>query len=211
MDRPTRVLIVDDHPLLTAGLAATVEQTPGFASPHVAGSVAEARSILSGAAFDVVVSDVRLPDGTGFEVLEDALGHSPAPAVLMLSSFDIQQYPQVASQHGASGFLLKTAPAEAVIEAIRVIAAGGLAFDRHLLRGDTARWKSPTTREAQIVAGVVAGRSNDEIAGDLGISRKTVEAHLSKLFVRCGVATRTELALRAEREGWLDLPPTPTS
>lgn len=64
-----------------------------------------------------------------------------------------------------------------------------------------------STLDLGIVAGLVAGRSNDEIAGDLGIARKTIETHLTRLFAAFGVASRTELAVRAEREGWLDVPP----
>jgi DNA-binding NarL/FixJ family response regulator len=193
-----RLLLVDDHPLVTAGLAATLGQEDGFASPTLADSVAQAVAFLESTSFDVVVSDVRLSDGTGFDVLERAIKLPSPPAVPLLSSFDIPQYAEAAYDRGASGFMLKTAPSEDVVGAIRRISAGSPVFDLRAAGSAPSRWRPLTVREGQVVAGVINGRSNDEIAGDLSISRKTVEAHLSKLFARAGVMTRTELALRAE-------------
>jgi DNA-binding NarL/FixJ family response regulator len=103
---------------------------------------------------------------------------------------------------GASGFVLKTAPIAELVEAIRRAAAGGLAF------GVRPIGLAPifTAREREVVALVVEGRSNDEIGVALGITSKTVEAHLRRLFDRLGLQSRTELATRALREGWLEIP-----
>ena len=99
--------------------------------------------------------------------------------------------------------MLKTAPLAELLDAIRRVAAGGLAFSVRPGARATVRL---TTRELDVVRLVVEGRSNDEIGAALGIGTKTVETHLARLFERFGVASRTELATRALREGWLDVP-----
>jgi DNA-binding NarL/FixJ family response regulator len=111
---------------------------------------------------------------------------------------------------GASGFLLKTAAASEIVDAIVEIAAGGLAFTPSQLRSArSAAWAPLTQREHRVLEGVLRGRSNDELAGDLGLSRKTIEAHLSRLFARYGVMTRTELAVYVQESAILDLPMAP--
>jgi two-component system response regulator DesR len=126
----------------------------------------------------------------------------------MLSSFDTPQYIDAAQRLGAAGFLLKTTPTDEILAAVRRVNAGGSAFPLDLVRsGAQSPWKPLTPRERDVLAGLMRGRSNDEIAAELGISRKTVEAYLSRLFARAGALSRTELAVRAERERWLDMPP----
>ncbi len=120
----------------------------------------------------------------------------------MLSSFATTQYVATAQRLGAAGYLLKTEPTDTIIAAIRAIAAGGTVFGP--FPGSQDREFTLTPREREVVGAVVSGQTNDEIAGHLGITRKGVEAHLSRLYERAGVASRTELAIRAEREAWLD-------
>jgi len=129
------------------------------------------------------------------------------PAVIVLSSFLTPQYISAAITLGASGFLLKTAPTEEILAAIGVVAEGRLAFSAEQLRASrSAAWAPLTAREHEVIEGVMAGRSNDELSADLGLARKTVEAYISRLFVRFNVATRTELGILAEREQILALP-----
>jgi DNA-binding NarL/FixJ family response regulator len=99
--------------------------------------------------------------------------------------------------------VVKTAPVAELVDAIRRAAAGGLAFGR---RPAAAAAASLTAREREVVGLVVDGRSNDEVGAALGITTKTVEGHLRRLFDRLGVQSRTELATRALREGWLEVP-----
>ena len=101
--------------------------------------------------------------------------------------------------------MLKTAPVAELVDAIRRAAAGGLAFGVRPGRGGAVARLS--VRELDVVRLVVDGKSNDEIAGRLGIGAKTVESHLRRLFERFDIASRTELATRALREGWLEVPP----
>lgn len=201
-----RLLVVDDHPLVLQGLAGALVGVEDLAIVARATTCAEARRLLAREAVDVALVDVRLPDGSGLELLRE-MRETGGPACLVLSSFESTQYIAAAVDLGASGYLLKTAPIESVIAAVRTAASGGTAFTLDQLR--IAR-ESPTSRltglEGRIVGLVVRGRSNGEIARDLHIATKTVEGYLTRLFARHGVASRTELALRAEREGWLDVP-----
>ncbi len=100
--------------------------------------------------------------------------------------------------------MLKTAPLAELVDAIGRVAAGGLAF---MVRPRTSGRSHLTAREHDVVRLVTDGRSNDEIGATLGIGSKTVETHLSRIFERFGISSRTELAARAVREGWLDVPP----
>jgi DNA-binding NarL/FixJ family response regulator len=121
------------------------------------------------------------------------------PAVVVLTSYDYPQYADAALRLGASGFVVKTAPTAELLDAIRRAAAGGLAYG---VRPGTGVLLS--AREREVLRLVVDGASNDEIGARLGISSRTVESHLRRLFERLSVASRTELAGRALREGWLE-------
>ena len=122
---------------------------------------------------------------------------------MILSSWDRPQYAAAAFKRGAAGYLLKDAPLVEIVAAIHKSAAGGLAFQARQLSSLRAV-RTLTSREVEVVRLVADGLSNDEIAAKLGIARKTVEAYLTKLFEKWGFTTRTELAVWAEREGWLD-------
>jgi DNA-binding NarL/FixJ family response regulator len=197
-----RVAVVDDHPIVTEGLALALGQTPEIEVAWTAGSIDAARSALAeDSSVDVVLLDVRLPDGSGLDLLPGR--REAIPAYLVLSSWDRPQYAAAAFRRGAAGYLLKVAPLPEIVAAIHTAAAGGLAFEARQL--DSVRTtRTLTSREIDIVRLVAEGFSNDEVAVRLGIARKTVEAYLSKLFERWGFTTRTELAIWAEREGWLD-------
>jgi len=198
---PIRVAIVDDHPVVRAGTAAIVREAPDLALVGMAATLEEARPLLDRAAVDVLLLDLRLGQDFGLSVFEGA-GDS-LPAIVVATSYDYPQYVEAALRLGAVGYVLKTAPVNDLLEAIRRAALGKLSFDLRPVAG--ARLSS---REREVVAAVVNGSSNDEIASGLGISPKTVESHLRRLFERHGVASRTELATRALRDGWLELPPS---
>lgn len=195
-----RVGIVDDHPLLRDGLAAGLAAQPDLELVWQAASLAEAQQALDRGAADIVIADVRLPDGSGLELLPGA--RPPLrPFILMMSNFDRPHYSRVAFARGAVGFLVKTAPIHEFLQAIRSVAAGGTAFDPgHVPVMIEA---GPSERELDVIQLVVDGYSNDEIASRLDLSRKTVEAYLGRLYERWAASSRTELAVLAEREGWL--------
>lgn len=218
---PIRIAVVDDHPVVRDGTAALLATQPGIEVVGTAGSIDEARGLLTTVDADVVLLDIRLGTDSGLNLLTDNGGEGgergsergsdkhpptdrPRPAIVVVTAYDYPQYAEAALRLGAAGFVLKTAPIAELLDAIRRAAAGGLAFGVRPRSTDRAHLSH---RELDVVGLVVEGRSNDEVATALGIGAKTVETHLARLFERFGIASRTELATRALREGWLDLPP----
>ncbi len=197
-----RVGVIDDHPVVGEGTAAVLRAEDDIEVVGVAASLDAARSagLVDREAVDVLLLDIRLGPDSGLGLLT---GDPGLPAVIVLTAYDYPQYAEAALHLGAAGFVLKTAPLSELLDAIRRVAAGGLAFT--VRPGTTSVRLTP--REHDVVRLVAEGRSNDEIGVGLGIGAKTVETHLARVFERVGVTSRTELAIRAMREGWLDVPP----
>jgi DNA-binding NarL/FixJ family response regulator len=204
---PIRVAIVDDHPLVRDGTAALLAADPGLVVVGTAGSLSDAAPLLDATRVDVLLLDIRLGTESGFDLLtgpgRDEVDGRGRPAIVVVTAYDYPQYTEAALRLGAAGLVLKTAPVSELVDAIRRAAGGGLAFSRRPA-GQAVRL---TPRELDVVRLVVEGRSNDEIGAALGIGTKTVETHLGRVFERLGVSSRTELATRAVREGWLEAPP----
>jgi DNA-binding NarL/FixJ family response regulator len=199
-----RVAIVDDHPVLRDGTAALLAGQPGIEIVGTASSLDEARALVGTTAVDVLLLDIRLGTESGLTLLTRGSGAGPGPAVVVVTAYDYAQYAEAALRLGAAGFVLKTAPLGELVAAVERAAAGGMAFGVRPRPGSAARLSA---RELDVVRLVVDGRSNDEIGTALGIGAKTVESHLRRMFERLDVASRTELATRALREGWLEVPP----
>lgn len=206
-----RVAIVEDHPVVREGTAAILAGQLGITVAGTAGSLGEARALLARIEVDVVLLDIRLGGESGLGLLTstDRPGTGSRrvnrPAIVVLTAYDYPQYADAALRMGAAGFVLKTAPLGELVAAIRLAADGGLAFQ---VRPSGQGAERPTARELDVVRLVVDGRSNDEIGAALGIGTRTVETHLRRLFERFAIASRTELATRALREGWLEIPPS---
>ena len=190
------------------GTAAILGAQPGLEVVGTASSVDEAVELIRREPIDVVLLDIRLGTDSGLRLLQEDLGSSAggraAPAVVVLSAYDYPQYAEAAIRLGAAGYVIKTAPLPELLAAIERAAAGGMAFNVRPGAGTSAHL---TARELDVVRLVVEGHSNDEVGATLGIGAKTVETHLRRLFERFDVASRTELAARALREGWLEIPP----
>jgi DNA-binding NarL/FixJ family response regulator len=200
-----RVGIVDDHPVVAEGTAAVLRAQPDLRVAGIAASLdaAEASRLTDPGTVDVLLVDIRLGTASGLDVLAGDTDRAALPAVIVLTAYDYPQYADAALRLGAAGFVLKTAPVAELLDAIRRVAAGGLAFSARPAAVATRL----TPRERDVVRLVADGRSNEEIGAALGISAKTVETHLARLFERVDVGSRTELATRALREGWLEVPP----
>lgn len=195
-----RLGIVDDHPVVREGTAALLREQPEIEVVAVAGDAETAVPLLADESLDVVLLDIRLGSASGLHLLS-ADGRSAKPAVVVLTAYDYPKYAEAALRMGAVGYVLKSSPFNELLTAIRKAAAGEFVF---AVRPSAHVRLTP--RETAIVSLVVDGRSNDEIGGQLGISARTVETHLRHLFERLAVGSRTELASRALREGWLDVP-----
>jgi DNA-binding NarL/FixJ family response regulator len=193
-----RVAVVDDHPLVREGTAALIDRQDDMKIAGVASSLDELRTILANTEVHVLLLDLRLGDESGFDLLRhESAGRMPA--VVVVTSYDYPQYADAALRLGAAGFVVKTAPTAELLDAIRGAASGGLHFGVRPGNGVAL-----SERERDVLRRVVEGASNDEIGARLGISSRTVESHLRRLFERHDVASRTELAARAIREGWLE-------
>ena len=195
-----RVAIIDDHPVVREGTVALLGAQPGLVMVGAAASLEGAAPLLDPAAVDVLLLDIRLGTDSGLTLLN---GPTPRPAVIVLTAYDYPQYAAAARRMGAAGFVVKTAPIAELVAAIRAAAAGSADFH---CSPDLLAAPPLTRREGEVVRLVADGRSNDEIGVVLGITTKTVEGHLRRLFERLGAQSRTELATRAIREGWLELP-----
>jgi two-component system, NarL family, response regulator DesR len=156
---------------------------------------------------DVLVCDVQLAGrAEGLRVLEYAHGLPGGPAVVLLSGFGQASLIRAAIDRGAAGYLDKGAEVATIVDAIRTVAAGGTVFRSADLAAAREAPRRPTGRELEVIARVVAGSTNAEVAAELGLSEKTVETHLHRLFDRYGVLSRTELAVLAIGEGWTAAP-----
>jgi DNA-binding NarL/FixJ family response regulator len=205
-----RLVVVDDHPAIVAALTAAIGGRSDIEIVGSATTAAAALELVERTAPDIVVCDLWL-DGEpgGLDVLAalSAATWRPAPRVLVLSGFDQPSFLRAAFEGGAAGYLSKASPLDAIVEAILAVARGETRFPAVTLRALRDAPRRPSVREMSAIRLLARGASNDEIAVGLGISIKTVESHLRRLFGRYGVLSRTELAMLAVREGWLGTDP----
>jgi DNA-binding NarL/FixJ family response regulator len=216
-----RVAIADDEALVRMGLRALVEREPDLRLVGEAADGAEALALARSARPDVLLLDVRMPGMDGLEVLR-AVSADPELAgvrVVIVTTFEIDQYVVDALQAGASGFLLKERAPQELVEAVRTVAAGNALLSPSVTRRVVelfAHHLAPTTRpeamaaltdrEREIVAWVATGRSNDEIAEELYLSPATVRTHVGRALTKLGARDRAQLVVLAVRAG-LTLPP----
>lgn len=218
MTPPIRLAIVDDHPAIAGAIEAAADTT-GTARPgpeRTIRVVGTARTPEAGIALvrrvgpdapDVVLCDVQLRAGTdGLAVV--AAARVAGCRAIVLTSFDRSTLMRAAFDRGASGFLHKAAELDQILQAVRTVAAGGTAFSAATLDAARSAPRPPSDREVAVLTELRKGATSDEIGGRLGISSRTVESHLRRLFDRYGVVSRTELAVLAEREGWIDPDPS---
>ena len=194
-----RVGVVDDHPSILAAISAAIAAEPDLTLSGTGRTLDDAVGLLSRS--DVLLCDVQLEGSDGLRVLDAAGRAEPAPAVLLISGHGHHSVIRAAVERGAAGYLDKSAEVGAIIAAVRTVAAGGTVYSAADLADARVAPRNPSDRERQVIAGVVAGRTNGEIAGSLGLSEKTVETHLHRLFDRYAVLSRTELAVLAVEGG----------
>jgi DNA-binding NarL/FixJ family response regulator len=201
-DRTIRVLVVDDHPLFRDGLTGLLSTVDDIEVVGAAGSGDEAVRLCGELAPDVVLMDLTMPGMPGLEATRRIVRDHPAVSVLVLTMVDDDDAVAFALRVGARGYVLKGAVQEEVLAAIRAVAEGGAVFGkgvaRSLLAGRRERYDvALTSREAEVLSQVADGRSNAEIARDLGVSLKTVQNHVANILQKMQVSDRTQAALRA--------------
>jgi len=196
-----RVGVVDDHPAIVDSISRAVDESADLLLVGVGASLDDAVRLLVNV--DVLVCDVQLEGhAEGLALPERARLLPGQPAVLLLSGFGYASVVRAAIEAGAAGYLDKSADTRFVLEAIRTVAAGGTVFRAADLAALRSAPRRPSLRELAVIDGVVSGATNAEVAVRLGVSEKTIESHLHRLFDRYGVLSRTELAVLAVSEGW---------
>ncbi len=195
---------MDDHPSVLDSVARALAADPGIEMVGTAGDEAGALRAIAELDPDVVVCDVQMGgEAAGLRLLE-RFGRRRRPAFLMLSGFDYPALFRAAHERGAAGYLLKTAELSEVVAAVHSVAGGGRAFSSTSMRAIRSAARRPSERELDVLRLVSSGATNEEIAERLVLSLKTVESHLRRMFDRYGVMNRTELAVLALREGWIE-------
>jgi DNA-binding NarL/FixJ family response regulator len=191
-----RLLLIDDHPLVRDGLRARLASVPGVEVVGEAGSAAEAQQQVLLASPTLVLMDVGMRDMNGIDLAALLLSEHPGLLVLMLSMYDNPEYVQRALQAGARGYVLKDAPASEIVAAIQAVAAGGTflspAVSRRLFRNQAPR-PVLSARESQILSGLAKGLSSKQLARDLELSVRTVEAHRQNIKRKLGLEGQAEL------------------
>jgi DNA-binding NarL/FixJ family response regulator len=203
-----RVVLVDDHAMVRRGLEQLLEGTDGIEVVGTAGDGAEAIAVVRETTPDVVLMDLQMPDIDGVSATSRIVASGSTSQVVVLTSFSDSERIVAALDAGAVGYLLKDAEPEDVLDGIRAAARGESPLHpraaRQLLTARASKRGAPvelTPRETEVLSLVRQGLANKQIARRLGISERTVKAHLTSTFQRIGVADRTQAALWAERHG----------
>lgn len=202
-----RVLLVDDHPVVRAGLTAVLNTSDDIDVVAQAGTGREALEVLSSTEVDVVVSDIQMPQMNGVELTAE-LGKTGGPPVLILTTFDTENLIVAAMNAGAQGYLLKDAPPEELARAVHAVREGRPVMSDQVTVALTRRLTQPRTslsaRELEILQAVAAGHTNKEIAQELFISQATVKTHLVHIFDKLGVDNRTSAVAKAREQQLID-------
>jgi DNA-binding NarL/FixJ family response regulator len=209
-----RIVVADDHKVVRDGLAGLLDTQPDFMVVGTASDGDEAVRTCRELRPDVVLMDVRMPGMDGIEATRQLAGSDSGgdgPRILILTTFDLDEYVYDALRAGASGFLLKDVTAERLFDAVRVIAAGDAllapAVTRRLISefallhpkpdGPSAALTTLTPRETQVLRLVAEGLSNPEIAARLVVTEETVKTHVSRILSKLGLRDRTQAVVTA--------------
>lgn len=209
-----RVLLVDDQSLVRAGFRMILNAEPDLEVVGEAGGGLGAVTNAEGLRPDVILMDVRMPDLDGIEATRRIVRAEDSPRVLVLTTFDLDEYVYEALRAGASGFLLKDAPEDQLLAAIRIVAAGGSLFapsvTRRLIQrfseerapaGSVAALDNVTDRERDVLILIARGLSNAEIAEALVVSEHTAKSHVSSILRKLDLRDRVQAVVLAYESG----------
>ncbi len=211
-----RILLADDHRILREGLRLLIDSQPDML---VVGEAADGKEVLLKARDlkpDVVIMDLSMPELNGLQATARLKAEHPHLKVVALTAHEDEGYLSQLCQAGAAGYVLKRSAGEELIQAIAAVAGGGVHFEAGLaskalarkMGGASAARESHTAelsdREKEVLTLLAWGYSNKEIAGDLGLSVKTVETYKVRIGEKLGLRSRTQLVQYALRQGWLD-------
>ncbi len=216
-----RVLLADDHVLVRQGTRELLEREEDIEVIAEADDGEEAVRLASSRRPDVAIMDIAMPKLNGIEATRQIKALRPTTAVLVLTAYDDDQYIFALLEAGAAGYLLKDVHIDELIRAIRAVYAGESVLHPAIARKVINRFAQPadkrteetaldqlTERELEVLRLAAKGMTNRQIARELVLSVRTVQAHLSNVFSKMGVGSRTEAVLHALRKGWLTLEDT---
>lgn len=216
---PIRVALVDDQQLVRAGFRMVIESQPDMTVVLEAGDGAQALRLIADHPVDVVLMDVRMPQMDGLTATAHLTDGDGGPRVIVLTTFDLDEYVMEAIRAGASGFLLKDAPPEEMLFAIRTVWQGDAVIapssTRRLLEhlvtalpaeqlaesGASAAIDGLTDREREVLVLMARGRSNGEIATDLFVAEATVKTHVGRILAKLGARDRVQAVVTAYEAG----------
>jgi DNA-binding NarL/FixJ family response regulator len=221
MSQPIRVVVVDDQQMVRAGFRMVIDSQPDLTVVGEAGDGAAAVQLLRSTPADVVLMDIRMPGVDGLEATRQVTALPEAPRVVVLTTFDLDEYVVAAIGAGASGFLLKDAPPEEMLAAVRTVHAGdsviAASSTRRLLQhvapmlrgaassapggGDDAALAELTPREREVLVQMALGASNTEIARAFVVSEATVKTHVGRVLAKTGSRDRVQAVVLAYRTG----------
>ncbi len=211
-----RVLVVDDQPVVRAGLTTILSSQPDLAVVGEAGDGAEAVAQVARLDPDVVLLDIRMPGTDGLTAARQMLAAGAVrPRVVVMTTFDLDEYVHEALRIGVSGFILKDAPRAQVADAVRIAAAGDALIDPRVTRRLIARFASQppppalgapaldqlTDREREVLVLIGRGRTNGEIAAELFVGESTVKTHVNRLFAKLHLRDRAQAVIAAYEAG----------
>jgi two-component system, NarL family, response regulator LiaR len=212
---PIRIVLVEDHALVREGTRRILEQYPDLAVVGEAGDGEQALALIAQLRPDVAVVDVRVPKRSGIEVVRAMKDCSPESGALVLTAYDDDDYILALMEAGALGYLLKTALASELVEAIRTVHAGEPVLSPAVAVKVARLWRRQrvdvhwepaeplTPREREVLELAAHGLRNRAIADQLVVSVRTVEGHFNGIFAKLGVSSRTEAVLHAFAHGWV--------
>ena len=207
--------IADDQAMVRQGFGALLSAQPDISVVGDAANGRDAVRLVQSLSPDVVLMDVRMPELNGLDAAREILARDTNTKVLMLTTFDVDDYVYAALRAGASGFLLKDAPADELVRAVRVVAAGDAllapSITRRMIADLVSRRAAPrrsadelarlTPRETEVLELLARGMSNAEIAAGLFVSEETVKTHVGKVFSKLGLRDRAQAVVIAYETG----------
>lgn len=200
---PIRLALVEDQALLLAALAALLDLEPDITVAGRFSDPREAAEAIPELAPSLVLTDIEMPDMSGFELARALWRKGVATRIVMLSTFSRAGYVDQALELGVHGYLLKESPPETLLKAIRNVMAGLVQFDSQLLEGGRRPGERLTDRERVILRHVRDGAANKDVAAMLALSPGTIRNSISEIIAKLGAKNRVEACRIAEREGWI--------
>ncbi|MDR3773075.1 MAG: response regulator transcription factor [Terracidiphilus sp.] len=202
-----RVLVIDDHPITRFGIAAIIEATPDMTVVAQAGSGEEAVELYEKHLPDITLMDLRLPGMSGVEAIRAVMARHRQARFVVLTTYEGDEDIHQALQAGARSYIVKGMPHEALVNALRRVHSGGQFLPPPVSRALFSRIPNSdlSAREREVLGLIVRGRSNKEIATELGITESTVKCHVSVILMRLNVSDRTQAVVTALRRGLVHL------